>query len=50
MDLSATGELKVQAWQRWTVGALLMEDLGWRLGNCELTVPMSSFSLKLKIY
>ena len=50
MDLSATGELKVQAWQRWTVGALLMEDLGWRLGNCELIVPTSSFSLKLKIY
>ena len=34
--LYATGELKVHEWLRWTVGSWqLMEDLGWRLGNCE---------------
>ena len=35
-DLGAAGELKVQAWYRWTVGAWqLMEDPGWKMGNCE---------------
>ena len=35
-DLGTTGELKAQACHRWTVGTWqLMEDLGWRLGNCE---------------
>ena len=40
MDLGATGRLKVQVWHKWTVGAYqLMEDLHWRLGNCEYWGP-----------
>ena len=40
LDLGATGELKVQAWYRWTVGSQqLPEDRGWRLGKCEYCSP-----------
>ena len=40
MNSSTTGGLKAPAWHRWTVRAQQhMEDLGWRLGNCEYCGP-----------